>query len=94
MSSDVGRSDWKKLAWSEQQMSDEWAAGMIAFSTAMAPPTGMDAGALPEGQASGMSVPAMMTGQRRSSVIWLMALVRFFCDWGQSASMASVSGEG
>lgn len=62
------------MASSEQQMSALWAAGMIAFSTAMAPPTGMDAGALPAGQASGMSVPELTTGQRSSSVIC------FFCD--------------
>ena len=47
-------------------MSAEWADGMIAFSTAIAPPTGISAGAFPAGQASGRMTPRAITGVLRS----------------------------
>lgn len=73
-------------------MSALCAAGMMAFSTAMAAPTGIDAGADPAGQASGMRVPWLTTGQRNNSLICLSALLRFFSSAGVSVSMARLSG--
>ena len=78
----------------EQQISAECAEGMMAFSTAMTPPTGMSAGAGPAGQASGMMVPLWIRGVHSSSAIFCRTLVRFAFSSLVSARMASVQGKG
>ena len=49
----------------EQQTSEEWALGIMAFLTAMAPPTVI--GVSPAGQASGITAAPVITGTLSSS---------------------------
>ena len=76
----------------EQQMSAECALGIIALSTAMAPPTGMTALPMEAGQASGMIAPREITGTLRSSSIFLRTDATFFFSSLVSGRIASENG--
>jgi hypothetical protein len=75
-------------------MSAEWAAGMIALSTAIAPPTGITARPAPAGQASGITAPRSITGTRSSSRICRRTDSTFLRSASDRGSIASASPAG
>ena len=90
----VGWLAGKNVAYIEQQMSAECAPGMMAFSTAMTPPTGIVPGPPPTGQASGMITPRLITGMCNSSVMLSRTLITLSASSEVSASIASARGAG
>ena len=75
----------------EQQMSAECMPGWIASLAATTPPTGMVPGAAPDGQASGITVPATSVGTRISSAMCLSTVAMLSASSGSSARMLSVN---
>ena len=84
---------WKKDAYMEQHTSEEWAAGMIAFLTAMAPPTTI--GSEPAGQQSGITAAPVITGTWSSLDMCSRTEIRFsFSSLETGVPTASFKGIG
>ena len=74
----------------EQQMSAECMPGWIASLAATTPPTGIVPGAEPDGQASGMTVPATSVGTRISSAMCFSTEAMLSASSGSSGRMLRV----
>lgn len=75
-----------------QQVSAPQAGKMVAFTTPMAPPTGMVAREAPAGQASGMVAPRPNTGVRSSASIKRRSAPAFCSSLSPVISLASPGG--
>ena len=74
----------------EQQMSAECMPGWMASLAATTPPTGIVPGALPAGQASGITAPATRVGTRIRSAMWRSTPAMLSASSGSSGRMLSV----